>query len=251
MGENTAISWATHTFNPWWGCTKVGNSPACDHCYAETWAKRTGFDIWGDDKKRRYLDGQKHWMEPFKWDKQASQESRTDRVFCASMADWAEGRPEQAPHLKKLWSLVLQTHNLNWLMLTKRPQLICKLCPFQNHPRVWQGVTAETQPWLDLRWGHLKRVESEIYWLSVEPMFEPLKLPKDFSSLGKRGWVICGGESGPSARQMNPDWARSLRDQCQEHGVRFHMKQMSGRRKEDLENIPGDLLIREYPEARS
>ena len=70
MGENTTISWATHTFNAWWGCTKVGNSPACDNCYAETWAKRTGFQIWGDDASRRYFSD-KHWNEPLKWNKAA------------------------------------------------------------------------------------------------------------------------------------------------------------------------------------
>lgn len=249
MGENSKISWTHHTHNPWWGCTKVGNSPACDHCYAETWAKRTGFQIWGDDKGRRYFEKDKHWLEPLKWDKTAEAAGEMHRVFCASMADWAEGRPEQSPYLKKLWSLIGLTHNLNWLMLTKRPQLISKLCPFENHPRVWQGTTTETQSWLNLRWDHLKRVSSEIYWLSAEPMFERLKLPEDFLSLGKRGWVICGGESGRGARAMDPKDARYLRDQCQESGVRFHMKQMSGSTKAELEAIPEDLMIREYPEA--
>lgn len=247
MGADSKISWTTHTFNPWWGCTKVGNSPACEHCYAETWAKRTGFQIWGDNKERRYF-GDKHWNEPRKWDAEARRLGRMDRVFCASMADWAEGRPEQAKHLSRLWDLVLETTSLNWLMLTKRPQLISKLCPLRSS-RVWQGTTAETQAWLDLRWDHLRRVDAEIYWLSIEPMFERLILPSDFKSLGKRAWVICGGESGSHARQIDPAWARSLRDQCQDSGVRFHMKQMSGRTKAELEAIPEDLMIREYPEA--
>lgn len=248
MGENSKISWTHHTFNCWWGCTKVGGSPACEHCYAETWAKRTGFEIWGDDKRRRYFDGDKHWLEPLKWDKSAGAAGELHRVFCSSMADWAEGRTEQTPYLKKLWDLILLTHNLNWLMLTKRPQLIPKLCPFENHPRVWQGTTAETQAWLDLRWHHLKHVEANIYWLSVEPMFERLRLPADFLGLGKQGWVICGGESGPNARHMDPNDARYLRDQCRDAGVAFHMKQMSGRTKAELEAIPEDLMIREYPE---
>jgi protein gp37 len=138
---------------------------------------------------------------------------------------------------------------LDWMMLTKRPQLIGKLCPITRFPRVWQGTTTETQAWLDLRWSHLERVDAQIYWLSVEPMFEALKLPESFLRLGKRGFVICGGESGPHARLMNPDWARSLRDQCLPAGTRFHMKQMSGRTKAELQAIPDDLMIREYPET--
>lgn len=257
MGKDSRISWTNHTFSPWHGCTKVGGSPACDHCYAESFSRRIGysetgsqFPIWGDDAKRRYFKD-KHFLEPLKWDKSAKERGVTELVFCASMADWAEGRPEQVPHLKKLWDLVLQTGNLNWLMLTKRPQLISKLCPFENHPRVWQGITTETQPWLNLRWEHLRRVNSNIYWLSIEPMLGRLTLPKEFLALGNRGWVICGGESGAHARHMEPDDARHLRDQCLTAGVRFHMKQMSGSTKAALEAIPEDLMIREYPEPQS
>lgn len=247
MGQNSSISWTTHTYNAWWGCTKVGNSPACDQCYAETWAKRTGFQIWGADAPRRYF-GDKHWNDPLKWNREAEKLGERARVFCMSMGDWAEGRPEQAPHLERLWALIENTPWLDWLMLTKRPQLISKLCPISG-PRIWQGTTTETQAWLDLRWGHLKRVVSEIYWLSIEPLFERIVLPDDFLALGKRGWVIVGGESGSHARPMNPEWARSLRDQCRDAGVPFHMKQMSGRTKEALAAIPEDLRIREFPEA--
>lgn len=223
MGQNTKISWATHTFNAWWGCTKVGGSPACENCYAEAWSRRTGFDIWGDEKPRRYFSD-KHWNEPLKWNAAAEKAGERARVFCMSMGDWAEGRPEQAPHLERLWELILNTPWLDWLMLTKRPQLITKLCPLRSQ-RVWQGVTAETQKWLDLRWEHLKQVDCEIYWLSVEPLFERIVLPEDFLRLGKRGWVIVGGESGPQARPMNPEWARLLRDQCMVAGVPYHFKQ--------------------------
>ena len=250
MGEHTEISWADATFNVWWGCSKVGGSPACDNCYAETWAKRTGFAIWGDAAPRRYF-GERHRLEPLKWNAKAIKEDRRVRVFCMSMGDWAEGRPEQAELLSILWGIVEQTPNLDWLMLTKRPQLIAKLCPLRNHPRVWQGITTETQAWLDLRWSHLRKVKSEIYWLSVEPMFESIKLPADFLALGSRAWVICGGESGAHARPINPSWCRSLRDQCLDSGVAFHMKQMSGRTKEELKAIPEDLMIRQYPSVRS
>jgi protein gp37 len=134
-------------------------------------------------------------------------------------------------------------------MLTKRPQLISKLCPIIDHPRVWQGVTAENQHWLDIRWKHLREVQSIVKWLSVEPMMGPMRLPADFLGLGKCGWVICGGQSGRGAVHMDPNWARDLRDQCLSAGVPFHMKQMSGNTKAELEAIPEDLRIREYPEV--
>jgi len=250
MGADSKISWTHHTFSPWWGCTKVGGSPACDNCYAETWAKRTGFKIWGDDAPRRYF-GDKRWREPLKWNAAAEKAGERARVFCASMGDWAEGRPEQAPELERLWAVWDITPWLDKLMLTKRPQLINKLMPERFRPRadIWQGITAETQAWLDLRWRHLREVEAAVYWLSVEPMFEEIRLPQDFLDLGERGWVICGGESGAHARQIDPAWARNLRDQCRESGTRFHMKQMSGRTKIELEAIPQDLMIREYPMA--
>lgn len=261
MGEFSAISWTDATFNCWWGCTKVGYSPACDHCYAETWAERTGysqkataesgkFPIWGDDAERRYF-GDKHWNEPLRWNKKAEKEGIKRRVFCMSMGDWAEGRPEQKPHLDRLFDLMAQTPSLIWLMLTKRPQLIRKLYPFgtmDNPPLgIWQGVTAETQMWLDLRWKYLKEVPAEVYWLSVEPMFERIKLPQSFLDIGSRGWVICGGESGANARPIDANYARYLRDQCLDWGVRFHMKQMSGRTKAELTAIPEDLMIRQFP----
>ncbi len=261
MGKDSKISWTTHTFNPWWGCTFVEGSPACAPaegeegaiCYAKTWSERTGysetgsqFPIWGANADRRYF-GDKHWAEPLKWNADAKRSGERARVFCMSMGDWAEGRPDQKPHLLRLWELINRTPMLDWLMLTKRPQLITKLCPLRSQ-RVWQGTTTENQRWLNLRWEHLKRVDAEIYWLSVEPMFERLTLPSDFLRLGKRAWVICGGQSGNNAVSMNPSWPRELRDQCLNTGVRFHMKQMSGRTKEELQAIPTDLLIRQYPE---
>ena len=91
MGEKSAIEWTDHTFNPWWGCTKV--SEACKHCYAEAFAKRTGHEIWGDAAPRRFF-ADKHWDEPKKWDRDAARDGVRRKVFCASMADVFEDRPD-------------------------------------------------------------------------------------------------------------------------------------------------------------
>ena len=75
------------------------------------------------------------------------------------MGDWAEGRPDQREHLARLWGLIPDTPRLDWLLLTKRPQLIRSLYPasFQENPLddVWIGTTTETQRWLDIRWPFL------------------------------------------------------------------------------------------------
>lgn len=249
MGETTGISWCSHTHNLWWGCTKVGGSPACDHCYAETLAHRFGYEVWGDDKGRRYF-GEKHIDELSRWDRKAVLSGEVRRVFVMSMGDWAEGRPEQAEHLRNFWDRAATTSNLIYLMLTKRPQLIRKLCALSSG-QVWHGVTAETQAWLDLRWKILREVESAVYWLSMEPLMEQVTLPDSFLSLGQRAWCIVGGESGSLARPMSMKWVRRLRDQCKEAGVPFHFKQGSqhnwGPEFKKFDGFPEDLKIREAP----
>ena len=94
MGENSKIEWTTHTFNPWWGCTKV--SEACKHCYAESWAKRVGQKVWGPKTDRRTF-GDVHWQQPLRWNAAATGASSRPRVFCASMADVFEDRDELNP----------------------------------------------------------------------------------------------------------------------------------------------------------
>src|SRR5258706_450821 len=101
MGERTDISWTDHTFNPWWGCTKVG--PGCDHCYAEALALRFG-TRWGVGQPRRFF-GDKHWNEPRRWHKKALAVGNRRRVFCASMADVFDNEVEQE-HRERLWSLI-------------------------------------------------------------------------------------------------------------------------------------------------
>lgn len=105
--QNSKISWTDHTFNPWWGCEKV--SPACDSCYAESFARRVGKDVWGKDAPRRFFGG-KHWNEPVKWNLAASGAMRPALVFCASMADVFEDRnthPTVKPIELMKWLLTL------------------------------------------------------------------------------------------------------------------------------------------------
>jgi protein gp37 len=100
MAKNSSIEWTDHTFNPWWGCAKV--SPGCNNCYAETWAKRLGLKVWGQQQDRRFFTD-KHWQEPMKWNADAKGEQHRKRVFCASMADVFEAREELAIWRERLW----------------------------------------------------------------------------------------------------------------------------------------------------
>src|SRR6267142_6622676 len=97
MGAETGIAWTDHTFNPWWGCTRV--SPGCEHCYAESWDARwssevhpgRGAEHWGPEAPRRFF-GETHWNEPRAWNRKALAAGRLHKVFCASMADVFEKR---------------------------------------------------------------------------------------------------------------------------------------------------------------
>ena len=78
MARDSKIEWTDHTFNPWWGCTKV--SPACDHCYAEAWARRMGLDVWTAGKPRRFLSDA-YWWQPHRWNEAAKCSGKRSRIF--------------------------------------------------------------------------------------------------------------------------------------------------------------------------
>ncbi len=222
MGKDSRIEWTDHTFNPWWGCVKV--SPACKHCYAEAWAKRTGQAVWGISAHRRFF-GPAHWQEPHRWHAEAVRSGRRHRVFCASMADVFEDRRDLDPWRTQLGALIAETPLLDWLLLTKRPDRAAALAPWgSSWPRnVWLGATVEDQVWVERRLPHLAAVPANLRFLSCEPLLGSLDLSPWLGHAVH--WVIAGGESGARARPSDPAWFRGLRDQCQRAGVPFHFKQ--------------------------
>ena len=225
MGKNSHIEWTHHTFNPWWGCTKV--SPACANCYAEAWAKRVGQKVWGNRAPRRTF-GDSHWGEPLKWNNEARELGVRYRVFCASMADVFEDRRDLDASRERLWKLIDQTQSLDWLLLTKRPEAVRKLTPWANvwPQNVWLGTTVESQEWAKKRLPHLMSSPAAIRFLSCEPLLGPLDLAPILGT-SKTGidWIIAGGESGAHSRPMDPQWVRSLRDYCRRAKIAFHFKQ--------------------------
>lgn len=227
MAKDSKIEWTHHTFNPWWGCSKV--SPACEHCYAEAWAKRVGNNIWGRSAPRRFF-GDLHWKDPIAWNLEAKKSRQRRRVFCASMADVFERRSDLNSWRTRLWNLIDQTPMLDWLLLTKRPQNISEMVPWRNNAwpqNIWLGTTVENQFWANKRLPDLLKQKANVHFLSCEPLLGEIDLIRWIKNKKSNSidWVIAGGESGPHSRPMNPDWARSLRDQCKAHSIAFHFKQ--------------------------
>lgn len=256
MSEVTNIEWADSTFNPWEGCTKVG--PGCDNCYAENRNARFagGAAInWGPGAPRRRTSAS-NWHKPIAWNAQAADffraHGRNRRVFCASLADVFDNAVD--PQWRAdLFELIAATPNLDWLLLTKRIGNVGNMLPvpfdFDRHfPNVWIGATIVNQAEADRDIPKLLEVPARVRFLSMEPLLGPVDLTDlvqkagpgehHFSALdcdvetaddewggATVNWVIVGGESGPNARPMHPDWARGLRDQCEAAGVPFLFKQ--------------------------
>jgi len=246
MAENSGIEWTDHTFNPWTGCTQV--SPACDHCYAEGWAKRSGHVQWGPHGDRRRT---KTWDNPLKWNRQAEGAAERPRVFCASLADVFDNhRSIEDAWRRDLWALIDRTPNLDWQLLTKRPQNIVKFAPERwftgGIPRnVWLGTTVENQEEADRRIPHLVQCPARVRVLSCEPLLGPVSIRR---YVRKLELVIAGGESGHRARPMNPQWARDLRDQCVDAGVPFFFKQWG--EWVSVSEVEGDGPIHQFPDGR-
>jgi protein gp37 len=242
VAEKTRISWTNHTFNPWRGCAKV--SPGCAHCYAETMAARSPAVLgeWGPGAAR-VVAAEGYWRQPLKWDREAREAGEGRRVFCASLADVFEGRPDLAAPRERLWGLVRDTPNLAWLLLTKRPENIRRMMPPGDWPNVWLGTSVEDRK-------RLRRVDS----LRVAPQHVPVRfvsaepLLEDLGAVDLRGvgWLIVGGESGPGFRPMDHGWARSLLRQCRRQGVAFFFKQSAAPRNETGTEL-GGRTYHEFP----
>jgi protein gp37 len=212
VSDKSAIEWTEATWNPVTGCTKV--SPGCAHCYAETFAERfrgvpghpyeSGFDL---QLRPERLSLPASWKRP-------------RRIFVNSMSDlFHPDVPDE--FVISVFNAMRDAKQHIYQLLTKRPeraaQLAPKLAPWPGH--VWMGASVESQRWT-CRIDALREVPAAIRFLSCEPLLGPLTL-----NLEAIHWVIVGGESGPKARPMKPQWAESIRDQCAVADVAFFFKQ--------------------------
>ncbi|KJK17748.1 phage Gp37Gp68 [Burkholderiaceae bacterium 16] len=244
MSENTKIEWTDATFSPWIGCSKV--SPACDHCYAEVSTPARALGVTWGAKEERHRTSAGNWKLPLRWNAQHGEfftaHGRRRRVFCASLADVFDNAIG-AQWRFDLLRLIIETPNLDWLLLTKRIGNVFRLVSdvrshdwLAGRDNVWLGATICNQEEADRDIPKLLAVKARVRFLSMEPLPGPVDV---FSAMtgellhtsgddyepGAIDWVIASGESGASARPMHPDWAASLRDQCAAAGVPFLFKQ--------------------------
>lgn len=255
MAENSEIAWTHHTFNPWIGCTKV--SAACDHCYAEAWDARGMQGLpsrWGPHADRTRT---KTWHNPIKWNREAERLGIRYRVFSASLADVFDNHRSISDEWRAgLWRLIADTPHLDWLLLTKRPQNITKMLPDQfglpawgnGWANVWLGTSTENREEMLRRGTALRQVPAAVRFWSAEPLLE------DLGAIPRRimpNWIIAGGENGKAFRPSNPDWFRSIRDQCFDDGVPFLFKQWAGRNRREISDLGRELdgfVHDEYPQ---
>jgi protein gp37 len=224
MAEQTEISWTDATFNPWMGCVNV--SPACEHCYAEELVTGSmGLPVWGKDAPRKRTSAT-YWTQPYYWNRDAQKEGKRQRVFCGSLCDVMEDRRDLDPIRSDLYGLIERTPWLDWLLLTKRPQNFTRFLSEAwrvNPPsNIWGMTTVESSEYL-WRIEAMRALPFAIHGLSIEPLLEDMPTLGDH--LDGIEWVIVGGESGPGARPMHPDWARRIRDICLDRQIPFHFKQ--------------------------
>jgi len=218
MSDRSNIEWTDATWNPVHGCTKV--SPGCKYCYAETFSERFrgvpdhpfefGFDL---RLVPNALSKPRHWR-------------RSRMIFVNSMSDlFHEDVP--LPYIRRVFKTMTECPQHFFQVLTKRADRMAELAPKLEWPsNVWMGVSVENS---DYTWriDRLREVGAAVRFLSIEPLLGPVA-NLDLSAIH---WVIVGGESGRRPRPMQPEWVRSVRDQCLEAEVPFFFKQWGGHNK--------------------
>lgn len=181
MGENSAIEWTDHTMNFWIGCQEV--SSACDFCYAKEQNKfRKWVDGWGPHGERRPTSDD-NWKKLFRWNRAAHDAGRRDKVFFNSLSDFFDSVVPTSWR-EKAWRYIAACYDLDFLLLTKRPQNIAKMLPTGVDlpawpwPNVWLGTTVENQEEADRRIPHLLAVQAKVRFLSCEPLLGPVDLTR-------------------------------------------------------------------------
>jgi protein gp37 len=266
MAENSNIAWTDHTFNPWWGCQRVG--PGCDNCYAATLDKRTGGNHWDGDTLPRQT-GPQGRRNVRKWQKEAEATGTRPRVFCASMADVFDNRVPQEWR-DEVFQLIRETPNLDWIIVTKRIGNVAKMLPedwgTDGYHNVCFLITVVNQDEANRDIPKLLKTPAYRRGVSVEPLLGPVTFNLDYGSwplnaligvtqntvsdnypIPSLDWVIVGAESGHGARPMDEDWVRSIRDECFAARTPFFYKQrIEGNKKVETPELDGQQW-REFP----
>jgi len=216
MATNTSIEWTEQTWNPTTGCSKI--SEGCKNCYAERMALRLkGIGVKG------YENGFKLQLQPDRLD-QPLNRTKPTIYFVNSMSDLFHGNvPDD--YIEKVFSVMQKAHWHTFQILTKRAKRMAKFLNFRKIPdNIWIGVTVENKAKGVPRIDHLRSIKACIRFISIEPLLEDL----GFIDLTNINWVIVGGESGPRARPMKPEWVINIREICRKNKIPFFFKQWGG-----------------------
>lgn len=218
MSTKSTIEWTEATWNPLTGCTKI--SPGCKHCYAARLSNR--LRAMGNRKYTNGFDLTLHdsaLEQPLLWKKPQT-------VFVNSMSDlFQKGVPLEFVH--KVFAVMNEAQRHRFQILTKRSDRLLEFNKkLQWGPNIWMGVSVENKDYT-YRIADLRKTDAQVKFLSLEPLLGPLKR----MNLKGIDWAIVGGESGPGARPMDPDWVLDIRDQCEKAGVPFFFKQWGGTNK--------------------
>ena len=270
MAKNSNIEWTDSTVNFWWGCTKVG--PGCDHCYAETWSRRTGGNIWGGGVPRRKIKSAVALLHRLdndysRWaaDHEIAGHHQTSRqrVFIQSMSDLFD-LEVPLEWFSEAWQTIEQCNRLHIQIVTKRISAVEKrlaaigVTTWPKHAGLMITVCNQAEADRDIPRLLALKAKLGIPWvgLSMEPILGHARILKYLYPLCDRcapwetpcrtgcenctnvDWVIVGGESGSHARPMHPDWVRSIREQCITARVPFFFKQWGEFGQEYYPNPP-------------
>lgn len=245
MATNSAIEWTEATWNPVAGCTII--SPGCTNCYAMRMAKR--LEAMGQPKylgTTRMSGGRAKWNGIVRLDEASLELPKTWKtgrmIFVNSMSDLFH---ESVPFdfIRKVFVTMGEASQHTFQILTKRSERLEALSASLIWPdNVWMGVSVESTDY-QYRIDHLRRTGAQTKFLSLEPLLGPL----NDLNLNGIDWAIVGGESGPNARAINPDWVRSIRDQCLDHNVAFHFKQWGGVNKKKTGRMLDNRTWDEFP----
>jgi protein gp37 len=238
MSGDSAIEWTDATWNPSTGCDRI--SPGCDNCYALDLAarlKRMGQPAYQrDGDPRTSGPGFGLTLHPDRL-KQPNRWRKPRMIFVNSMSDLFH-KDVPVDFLDAVWDTMATTPQHTYQILTKRPKRMSRtVAALSEHivlPNVWLGTSIESRDYAS-RADHLRQAPAAVRFISAEPLLGPLvehapgTRPDYTLNLDGIDWLIAGGESGPNARPMDPQWVRDLRDACVESGTAFFFKQWGGR----------------------
>jgi protein gp37 len=238
MAGTSDIEWTEATWNPVTGCSKI--SPGCKNCYANRLALR--LQAMGQPNYRNGFDVTLHSQTleiPLNW-------KRSKTIFVNSMSDLFH-KEVPTEFIEKVFSTMRQAYWHRFQVLTKRPDRVKHLDLILDWTKnIWMGTSVES-PEFAFRIDALRETRARIKFLSIEPL---LKRCPDLD-LNGIDWVIVGGESGPGARPMKPDWVREIRDQCKDQKVAFFFKQWGGTFKKRTGRVLDGRTWDELPESSS